>query len=101
LVNRPIKIFREITKYYEELVATPIVAGTIKPQGEFTLVIGPSGTQEQMAALDDDVAVAVVDYLTDKMSLGKNLAFRRASDALRVPESVIKKAWKRSRGYRR
>jgi 16S rRNA (cytidine1402-2'-O)-methyltransferase len=38
--NRPILVNREISKYNEELVYWPISVGTVRTEGEFTVVVG-------------------------------------------------------------
>jgi 16S rRNA (cytidine1402-2'-O)-methyltransferase len=99
LADRPIRVFREITKQYEELVLRPNSTNVVKAKGEFTIVIDASSEATRTGSIDEGLIQAVVDYLTNKTHSDRELAIKGASAALRIPESLAKKAWKRARGY--
>jgi len=102
LVNRPIHVFKEISKINEFYVEYTNLSG--KPEfntnGEFVVVVGKSLDNKADSPDDSakiDLAVRMFDCLTNKDSFSAGDALRLASAATSLDEPVVRKAVKKAR----
>jgi 16S rRNA (cytidine1402-2'-O)-methyltransferase len=96
-VNRPIMLFRELTKINEELVIQPIKSTDVSDLGEFTVIIGPpkSGDEPPMTIADDTVIGDMIGHLTKLSSIDNEMAITMVAAALGLRPAKIRKALRR------
>ena len=102
LVNRPIHVFREITKINEISVTYTNKSDTTASSelGEFVLIAGqvketkPDNESVESAS---DTAVKMFDCLTNNNAFDEQAALALVSQAVSLEESVIRKAVKKAR----
>lgn len=99
LVMRQILVHRELSKINEESVEYQINAG-IRRQGEFVVVIGPSGRDHVIEDLSPDkvnLLAAIFGYMTDNRGVHQSDAATMLSKAFEVPERTVRKLVKKHR----
>ena len=98
LVNRPIIVFREISKINEESVIYPINA--LREQGEFVVVIGPaekSDAAEPSDEISGEIASAVLGCITESSGVDNAAALEMTARALQIPPKTLAKILKKHR----
>ena len=100
LVDRPIVVWRELTKMYEESFElssnSPVPA--VQPKGEFAIVVGPRPEKARNLAETTDFGAAVADlfeYLTKYPGLDDSSALVMVASRFNVTPAVARKAIKR------
>jgi 16S rRNA (cytidine1402-2'-O)-methyltransferase len=102
LVDRPIHVFKELTKINEFYAKCTNTTGTpdINLSGEFVIVVGKTLNNKADSADDPDqiaLAVRMFDCLTNNNSFPTDEALKLTAAATSVDESVVRKAAKKSR----
>jgi 16S rRNA (cytidine1402-2'-O)-methyltransferase len=102
LVERPIFVYKEITKIYEELVVyTKTVSGWNLPDfseesvGEYTLIVGP--VEEGTTKIDSPVIESVFYRLTDSSGFTGDEAETMTASLLGTTKAVVRKVIKKAR----
>ena len=102
LVNRPIHVFREITKINEFYVkyTKQSAIQSVQPIGEFVVVVGKDNISQQDTVYSPEQlsrAVQMFDCLTNNGSFEQSEAAKLVSVALSIDESAVRKAAKKAR----
>jgi 16S rRNA (cytidine1402-2'-O)-methyltransferase len=95
LANRPIVVWREISKIYEEMVERPI--RTVPEQGEFTVVVGPAIHDALLPGEDDRTIGQLMGCMTEECRMDRDRAVALAARAFAVTPTEIRRALKRLR----
>jgi len=102
LVNRPIHVFRELTKINESYVIRPNISddSTIPSIGEFVIVAGKvadNKDDQDSSQVTIDQAALMFDCLTNNSSFTNDEANSLVARALGIDEQAIRKAVKKAR----
>ena len=97
-VERPIIVFRELTKIHEELVNVPHVKGEWRPtqRGEFTIVVAKKEPRPSSLVSEGDI-VDIFGRLSERADLSEALVLRIMEKTFDVGPSEVRKAVKRHR----
>jgi len=96
LVDRPMLVGREITKVNEEFVISPINVAGIRPQGEFTVTIGPRKAITPRD-IDPKMVVELFGRLTNMASVDETTATKLVASAFSVTSSHVRKILKKAK----
>lgn len=97
VVNRPIIVFRELTKIHEisVVISSQTSVGTVAAVGELTIVVGPAGVEDPPGTIDGAIATRIVGCLTDSVKFDESEALRVVSMAMKTSVQTVRKAIKR------
>jgi 16S rRNA (cytidine1402-2'-O)-methyltransferase len=97
LVNRPINIFRELTKIHEELAAWPSES-SLRFEGEFVVAVFPTETDQSSSdEATPEQAADIFGRLTNNGLFDEQAAFGIVGYLLNVPGSRARKLVKQGR----
>lgn len=93
--HRPLCVARELTKIHEEIIRSycdTITEEEVRPQGEFTVIVGPAPQEENAAGGPDDEKLADLLKLALEQGLSKKSAAELASRFLKISKKTAYQA---------